>query len=244
MIFVTGDMHSDWLVRLDSFGKDLTKNDILIICGDFGIWHDTFTERYELDWLDNRNFTTVFVDGNHENFDRLDAMSVEEWNGGKVHKVMPSVIHLMRGQVYTLQGYTFFTFGGAQSHDIKDGILDRNADDFLEKVQELNNKINPMYRVNHESWWERELPSEKEMQEAICNLAAYDYKVDYIITHCPGTSISAQLGVTDNDAASRFIQKVRNMTTFKTHFFGHMHIDAPFYHDRAIGVYERIIRIA
>ena len=27
-------------------------------------------------------------------------MEVELWHGGKVHKVRPSVIHLMRGQVF------------------------------------------------------------------------------------------------------------------------------------------------
>ena len=30
----------------------------------------------------------------------------------------------MRGQVFTIDDKTFFTFGGAQSHDIRDGILE------------------------------------------------------------------------------------------------------------------------
>ena len=36
----------------------------------------------------------------------------------------------MRGQVYEINGKTFFTFGGASSHDIQDGILDPN--DFVD----------------------------------------------------------------------------------------------------------------
>lgn len=57
---------------------------------------------------------------------RLNEMPIEYWNGGKIHRVRPSVIHLMRGQVFNLQGKMFFTFGGASSHDIQDGILDKS----------------------------------------------------------------------------------------------------------------------
>ena len=53
-----------------------------------------------MDWLEDRPFTTLFCEGNHENFDRLYSYPVEKWNGGNVHKIRPSVIHLMRGQVF------------------------------------------------------------------------------------------------------------------------------------------------
>ena len=56
----------------------MTKNDYVIIAGDFGIWNDTKQERYNLDWLEDKPFTTLFVDGNHSNFDRLYAMPVSE----------------------------------------------------------------------------------------------------------------------------------------------------------------------
>ena len=59
-------------------------------------------EKYWLDWLDNKNFTTLFVDGNHENFTRLYNYPVEEWHGGKVHKIRDSVIHLMRGEIFDI----------------------------------------------------------------------------------------------------------------------------------------------
>ena len=35
-------------------------------------------ETSALDWLDGKVFTTLFVDGNHENFDRLYAYPVEK----------------------------------------------------------------------------------------------------------------------------------------------------------------------
>ncbi len=74
MIYVTGDCHGDWRrFQKKSFPeqKDMTHDDYIIICGDFGIWTDDKEERWCLDELSNRSFTTLFIDGNHENFDRL-----------------------------------------------------------------------------------------------------------------------------------------------------------------------------
>ena len=112
MVFVTGDTHGDWINRLnvDSFPeqKEMTKDDYVIICGDFGgVWNFEEESSYEkqvLDWLEQRNFTTLFVDGNHENFTRLYNYSVEAWHGGKVHRIRNSVIHLMRGEIFDIDG--------------------------------------------------------------------------------------------------------------------------------------------
>lgn len=111
MIYITGDCHGNFERFNTSIfpeQKEMTKDDYVIICGDFGgVWNrneESKTETMVLDWLDCKPFTILFVDGNHENFDRLYAYPVEEWHGGKVHKIRPSVIHLMRGQVFELEG--------------------------------------------------------------------------------------------------------------------------------------------
>ena len=180
MIYITGDTHGDWMSRLNVHAfpeqKEMTKNDYVIICGDFGIWNDTKQERYNLDWLEDKPFTTLFVDGNHENMDRLYAMSVLEWHGGKVHFIRPSVIHLMRGQVFNIEGKTFWTFGGASSHDIRDGILE--IDD--PRLRKWRYDYNKMYRVNHISWWKEELPSETEMEEGRKNLENINNKANFM----------------------------------------------------------------
>lgn len=54
----------------------MTKDDdYVIICGDFGgVWDfeiESMREKMNLEWLNSRNFTTLFVDGNHENYTRL-----------------------------------------------------------------------------------------------------------------------------------------------------------------------------
>ena len=90
IIWITGDTHGGWIHRLnmDSFPeqREMTKEDYVIVLGDFGIWRDSPQQRWYLNWLEERNFTTLFIDGNHENYDILDAYPVEEWHGGKVHK--------------------------------------------------------------------------------------------------------------------------------------------------------------
>ena len=44
----------------------------------------------------------------------------------------------MRGEVFIIEDKKFFTFGGASSHDIQDGILDYNDKDWRKKAKELN----------------------------------------------------------------------------------------------------------
>ena len=179
-----------------------------------------------MNWLEEKPYTTLFVDGNHENFDRLYSYPVEEWNGGKVHKIRPSVIHLMRGQVFTLAGKTFFTFGGASSHDISSGILDPDDPDFYEMQRRLN-RAGALYRVNHYSWWKEELPSEEEMEEGRRNLEAHGNKVDFIISHCCSKQIQFQLslGWFKDDCLTDYFEELRQKVQYDKWFFGHYHED-------------------
>lgn len=253
MIFITGDCHGD--IRrfsVDSFFEQkeygLTKDDTLIICGDFGlIWareEESKSEKYWLNWLEDKPFTTVFVDGNHENFDRLYQYPIKEWNGGKVHEIRPHVLHLMRGEVFTIENKKFFAFGGASSHDISDGILDFEDENWREKAKELEISHKYMYRVKGLSWWNRELPTEEEMQNGIVNLEKHDWDVDYILSHTPSASIIALLGhgLYEQDNLTEYLEDIRSKTEYKRMFSGHMHLNRQV-NDKDILLYEQIIRI-
>ena len=200
MIFVTGDCHTDFhKFSTDAFPEqaEMTKDDIVIILGDFGgIWNkdgESNGERYWLKWLNEKSFTTVFVDGNHENFDRLNSeYEVVDFHGGKAHKIRDSIYHLMRGEIFDFEGKSFFAFGGASSHDIDDGILsweDFDTEAEFKQTYKLWVKQNKMFRVNHLSWWAEELPSDKEIQNAENDLKKIDYKVDYVLSHCAPQSV-------------------------------------------------------
>lgn len=247
MIFLTGDTHGD-IRRLNAASffeqKEMTKDDYLIILGDFGlVWDYKGESRYEknwLDWLDEKSFTTLFIDGNHENHDRLDAIEVEEWHGGKVHRLRPSVMHLMRGQVFDIDGLSIFTFGGAGSHDISDGILEPGDP----KIKKWSQDYSKLFRVRGVSWWARELPSEEEMEEGRRNLDKVDWKVDYVLTHCTSANTTALIGggAYSQDILTNYLQEIREKLTFKRWFFGHHHMNRQI-NSEDICLYEQIIRV-
>lgn len=251
MVFVTGDIHAmpydRFSVKAFPEQKHLTKNDVVIICGDFGVWHDSAEERAWLCNMGERGFTTCFCDGNHENFDRLnsDEFEVVDFCGGKAQKIRDSIYHLLRGEIYTINGYRFFVMGGASSHDIKDGVLDlanyENYDAF-KRVYKRMTRQNKIFRVNHVSWWKEELPSGEEMATAISNLEHVNFEIDYVISHCAPTSIMYKLGYNDSDVATDFLQVVKQRCKFKHWFFGHYHRDENV-DDWFTAVYRKIIKL-
>ena len=228
MIYITGDTHADFS-RFNEinfpYQTEMTKDDYVIICGDFGgVWTyeaESIQEQKNLDWLNSRNFTTLFVDGNHENYTRLyNDYPVIEWHGGKVHKIRDSVLHLMRGEVFDIDGKTIFAFGGAKSHDIQDGILNLDEE---EKIYEYR-KREAFFRIRDFSWWDLELPTEDEMQNGIKNLEKHNYKVDYIITHCCPTNVQPLISLRyKKDYLTDYLQMIPEKCDFKKWFFGHYH---------------------
>lgn len=87
-IYVTGDIHGNpSRLSTDIFPeqKEMTKEDYVILLGDVGlVWDykgESKNEKYWLDWLETKSFTTLFIDGNHENFSRLNSYEVSEFCG-------------------------------------------------------------------------------------------------------------------------------------------------------------------
>lgn len=234
MIYITGDCHGDFSkFSTKNFPeqKNLTKSDYVIICGDFGgMWQRKLTkeEDYWLEWLNDKPFTTLVVDGNHENFDRLYNVPRVELFGGQVGFIRPGILHLLRGEVYNIDGVRVFTFGGASSHDISDGILDYNDPAWREKALKLEHTGRQMYRVRGLTWWDEELPSILEEENAWANLAKCDNEVDLVITHCAPTSIQGMLGFNNEDYLNEFLEDVYSKVTFKHWFFGHYHTEEDF----------------
>lgn len=252
MIFVTGDCHSDFRrFNTETFPiqKELTKDDTVIILGDFGgVWNrddEDKRETYWLDWLNEKPFTVCFIDGNHENHQRLATYPKKEWKGGMVHEIRPSVLHLMRGEVFAIDGATFFAFGGASSHDICDGILDYEDEDWKKKAKELESRYKFMYRVKGLSWWEEELPSEEEMKRGLSNLKKHGNQVDYILSHSPSTSelyLMGGKGLYEPDRLTDYLEEIKATVSYRKHYFGHMHVNREI-NDKDICLYEQILCI-
>ena len=119
LIYITGDTHGEVERLVPSKLRALKEGDTLIVCGDFGfIWDGSKKEQKILKQLGKRKYNICFIDGTHENFSLLNGYGVSEWNGGKVHKIYDNLYHLMRGQIYNIDGKSVFTMGGGESPDI------------------------------------------------------------------------------------------------------------------------------
>lgn len=222
MIYITGDTHipSD-IGKLSSkrfpVQKHLTDKDYIIICGDFGgVWCGDNEELYWRKWLDNKKFTTLFIDGNHENFDMLSESPEVEFHGSTAHKISDKIYHLMRGQIYSIDGKKIFTFGGASSHDKE-------------------------FRKEGKTWWKQELPTENEINTAIKNLNEADNTVDIIITHCAPSSVQRMVNPSyDENILTDFLDNLKDNISYSYWFFGHYHKDIKIT-DKHTCVYEEII---
>ena len=270
MIYLTGDIHGERSINKLSIHnfihqKNMTKDDYVIILGDFGLlWHpygskNDKQQQYWLNWLEEKPFTTLFVDGNHENHTMLYKLPIVEKFGGKVGMVKDSIFHLKRGEVYEIDGDKFFVMGGGLSVD---------------------KYVNP-YRIPDIGWWEAEIPSTSEFEYGLVNLKKHNWTVDYILGHtCPtmvgrlyiqeiknyGDAILKKIdldaniqlsgdqlaylsfddewcGQKINDSVSTYFSEVVKQTKFKKFYFGHFHSNWCTNGERYIMLYEDVVML-
>lgn len=223
-IILSGDTHG--LLDLDKVtdyfeaNDEFTKEDYLIILGDAGVLWNGVEDKDVQQILNNLPVTTLWLDGNHENFDMLKSYTEDIWHGGRVHFISDSIIHLERGQVFKIDGLSFFTFGGA-------------------------NSIDKSIRRTGLSWWPEEMPSDYEYEEGLRNLEKVNWKVDYILTHTCPEFVANQL-VTyiypGEETLQRYFNRIVEEVEFKKWFFGHWHMDETVDNFRCL--YNDIVELA
>ncbi len=228
MIYITADTHGQTdfgkILYFLSAHRGLTKKDYMIIAGDFGGMKEEGEFATTLQMYADLPFTTLFVDGNHENFDLLDTYPIEIWNGGKIHRISSDIIHLMRGQVFEIEGKTFFAFGGATGAD-------------------------KCLRIEGYDWFPQEIPSREEYEEGVANLKKYHNTVDYIVTHtCDEkalwypplvTRVSHREVCPENLMFSHF----EEIVSYKHWYFGHYHLDGDLTAKKTV-LFQKILPLA
>ncbi len=224
MIYVTGDMHGDYKIfKQPLFTRNLKKGDTLLICGDFGfIWTGDYTEKATLDKLAKKPYTICFVDGTHENFDLLARYPVAEFAGGKVHQVRPNVFHLLRGEIFEIEGERIFAMGGGESPDID-------------------------IRFENDTWSKAEIPNAVELKRGVANLEKANFDVDYIITHEPPQKIKAFLNLKDKESVrftglNSYFEEINGACRFTRWYFGSIHEDKQVSPSH-VAVYRHLIRL-
>ena len=204
MIYITGDTHGDndydKLYKLRDF--NITRDDTLIILGDAGIcWIGELTDYY-ISLYERIGITIIYVDGNHENFDKLETFPIVEYHGALMHKISDHIYHVMRGEIMEIEGYSMLCIGGAHS-----------TDKYLRK--------------EHYSWWPQEDISQHDIDNARCNLKKYDNFVDLVLTHCVDSKTVEKYFHLSSDQNTDALSFIDEEVNYKYWFFGHYHFDVP-----------------
>lgn len=231
-VFITGDLHGekDLIKSIPERCPELGAGDILIIAGDFGIpwWNPSIGKSWEdkklLKILSEYEFTICFVDGNHENYDNLKRYSHEERWGGRVQQIGENVYHLCRGEIFRMDGYSVFAFGGATS-------------------------VDKIYRTEHVSWWKEENASQLEKDHGLESLKAANWNVDYVITHtAPEQFMSVYQHAAFNKLllhcpTQAYLTEIHSQLTYKKWYFGHFHDDVDSSYHKCRLLFDDIVKI-
>lgn len=204
----------------DTHGEDIWKiqqvlsNDLIIILGDFGFTGQNLTKLNKL--LSKENKTLLFVDGNHENFKKVNTCKTKTLFNGTVDIYSSNIYRLKRGEVYTINDKKFLCFGGAYS-------------------------IDRAYRTLGQSWFLEEEYNENEKNKLEDAIIKNNYQFDYILTHdCP-SSIVSKIHYLDEyilppSKTNTLLENLYKSCKYEKWFFGHHHIDIRF--NNLIGLYN------
>ncbi len=158
MIHLISDLHGGKDIgQFKEYVSTASFDDLLIILGDTELnFQDTEENRCFTEYFLSTNKPIAIVDGNHENHPYIRSFPRDTMYGGPVYRLSDSIVYLKRGNVYTIEGKTFFVMGGCKS----------------------SAKWFDMGLV-----YDFEDPSAEEIAFGIKNLNRHNNKVDYILTH-------------------------------------------------------------
>lgn len=206
-IMIAGDWHGDttWACKMVRMAK---RHGIERIyqCGDFGLWdHKEDGVRY-LDTLNaecrENGVKVYFLDGNHENHDRLewyDRHNPRDYGGVNVY-IRSHILHIPRGTRWEADGRILMAVGGAYS-------------------------VDKMWRKPGESWWAGETLHDGQLK-AIEQRYGNTPPVDILLTHdCPTNAPFKYRLKNDPDSQihRQKMDKVGKILRPRLWFHGHMH---------------------
>lgn len=200
-IWLLGDTHGDshWVYNVQQRAAE-GGADCIFQLGDFGIWHGPAGKRF-IEQISKvaaeTNVPFYFLDGNHEDFVRLnDLVRKGEVNDDGHVEILPSLFYSPRGHRWEWSGKRFITMGGAVSID-----KDR--------------------RVFGKSWW----PEEEITDAQVADVE--EGKVDVLLSHdCPFNPLPAfartprfdRMSEPNQDRLRQVFDKVEPDYVFHGHF--------------------------
>jgi len=214
MIYVTGDMHGDYEVFSERRLNQLKKGDKLIVTGDFGfVWDESKDEIKNLQKLSKKKYDILFVEGAHENHEKLRSYPEADLYLGKAYKLAHNIYCLKRGEIYKIEGRSVLALGGG---------------------------LPPYDEDTGES---PAIPDDDELKYAVDNVRAHGSRVDLIITHEAPASVKRVIdkNAAVNDL-NIFLDTMMHNTGYRKWYFGSLHEDRAI-SDRLICVFEEVHKI-
>lgn len=201
MIYLTSDWHlKKENTEILSLLSDTTREDTVIILGDLADeWNQKEDQIWFVEQMNQYKAEILLVDGNHEDFKKLNIMPERIWHGIKVHQMGERVYHALRGQVLYLENKSFWIMGGGYSGT---GYISRHPD----------------------RWQEEETPSKEERQRGLEALLKMGGQVDYILTHtAPQAVITTYELSEDFNGFNEYLDEIAKVAKFKKWYCGHFH---------------------
>ena len=212
MVYLTGDIHGD-PERVVQFCLSMKprRTDTIILLGDVAANY-TGGHRDECvkQTLEKLKINILCIHGNHEmRPSAIESYKLKEWCGGMVwhEEAYPHLLFAKDGEIYTIEGKSYLTIGGAYSVD-KSYRIERNY-----------------------GWWADEQPSE-EIKRYVESQIDKVKRVDYVLSHtCPFKyePREAFLNCIDqstvDDSTERWLDMIEEKLEYKLWFCGHWHID-------------------
>ena len=212
-VLVLGDVHADIKFIFDAIKMAVAIGAQAIhVVGDFGYWTHTEAGRRFLVALDAfasaEGVLVTFTDGNHENFDNLYEIPVDD-DGWR--RVMPMVWHAPRGHMWRWSNTNFLSMGGAHSINGPGGV-------WAQTISYGND------------WWPQESITEEEVEHAMEVMAdwaeANPYgEVDVMFSHDAPMSVRVPTILPYPMAmiTRERLDRVFKMSCAKVLFHGHYH---------------------
>ena len=205
-VFLTGDKHGDFFDIINFINDyNLGENDYIIVLGDMGLfWRkdkkdaEIFINLYE----DSYKVNLMFIDGNHENFDLLKQIPLNENGIGTISK---HIFYLSRGCVFELLGKRFLCMGGADS-------------------------VDRFRRIKHLSWWEDEKITNEDISKVNKDIY-YDYVLTHAAPQSIVNQNKWQLcklllaeDLIDHSSEEKLDEMFQDLK-YSHNYFGHYHSD-------------------
>lgn len=212
MFYITGDCHGDFtrIYEFCEFAQTTQKDDVMIVLGDAGINYFLDEQDYQLkEELTLLPITLFCVHGNHEERPYNIPTYVEkEWNEGTVYfeEGYPNILFAKDGEIYNLNGKRTLVIGGAYS-------------------------IDKYVRIREgRPWFESEQPDEKVVEYVVEQLAAANWRVDYVLSHtCPRRYEPVEefvFGVKQwlvDKKTENWLDEIAGKLIYERWYFGHFH---------------------